>query len=96
MVIAYKVPWMTEWITRRKALIPYFGLPNILAGEFVVPEFVQGDVRADKLGPALAAQLEDGANRARLRERFAAIRASLRRDTPALVAQAIADASRRR
>jgi lipid-A-disaccharide synthase len=94
MVIAYKVPWLTEWITRRKALIPYFGLPNILAGEFVVPEFVQSDVHADKLGPALAAQLEDGADQARLRERFAAIRATLQRDTPALVAQAIADARR--
>lgn len=94
MVIAYKVPWLTEWITRRKALIPYFGLPNILAGEFVVPEFVQGDVRADKLGPALAAQLENGVHNARLRERFAAIRASLRRDTPGLVAQAIVDARR--
>jgi len=43
MVIAYKVPWLTEWITRRKALIPYFGLPNILAGKHVVPEFVQGE-----------------------------------------------------
>lgn len=94
MVIAYKVPWLTEWITRRKALIPYFGLPNILAGEHVVPEFVQKDVTANRLGPALTAFLDDPARVSVLRERFAAMRASLQRDTPGLVAEAIAEATR--
>jgi lipid-A-disaccharide synthase len=92
MVIAYKVPWLTEWITRRKALIPYFGLPNILAGAHLVPEFVQADVRAERLGPALATYFDDPARVRELRERFAAIRATLQRDTPALVAEAIAEA----
>jgi lipid-A-disaccharide synthase len=92
MVIAYKVPWLTEWITRRKALIPYFGLPNILAGEHVVPEFVQKDVTPDRLAPALLGFLENAARVAQLRERFAAIRATLQRDTPVLVAEAIAEA----
>jgi lipid-A-disaccharide synthase len=92
MVIAYKVPWLTEWITRRKALIPYFGLPNILAGEHVVPEFVQQDVVPGQLGPALLAFLDDAARVAALRERFAALRATLERDTPGLVAEAIAEA----
>lgn len=93
MVIAYKVPWLTEWVTRRKALIPYFGLPNILAGELLVPEFVQRDVVAERLGPALAKYFDDPASSARLRERFDALRASLERDTPALVAEAIAEAA---
>lgn len=95
MVIAYKVPWLTAWITKRKALIPYFGLPNILSGQHVVPEFVQDDVNPQKLGPALMAFLDDAAPVATLRERFAAIRATLERDTPGLVAQAIADAVKR-
>jgi lipid-A-disaccharide synthase len=93
MVIAYKVPWLTEWITRRKALIPYFGLPNILAGKHVVPEFVQQDVVPDKLGPALTAFLDDPARTRELTERFAAMRAILQRDTAGLVAQAIAEAA---
>jgi lipid-A-disaccharide synthase len=92
MVIAYKVPWLTEWITRRKALIPYFGLPNILAGEHVVPEFVQESVVPGQLGPALLAFLDDPARVAVLRARFAALRATLERDTPGLVAEAIAEA----
>ncbi len=95
MVITYKVPWLTEWITRRKALIPYFGLPNILAGEHVVPEFVQKDVVSENLGPALLGFLDNPSRVAQLRERFAALRATLERDTPGLVAEAIADAARR-
>jgi lipid-A-disaccharide synthase len=92
MVIAYKVPWLTAWMTARKALIPYFGLPNILAGRHVVPEFVQEEVAAEQLGPALAAFLDNPALTEALRERFAELRATLRRDTPGLVAQAIAEA----
>jgi len=95
MVIAYKVPWLTEWITRRKALIPYFGLPNILAGTHVVPEFVQDDVEPGHLGPALLDFLGDHARVSALRERFAAMRATLQRDTPGLVAEAIAEAVRK-
>jgi lipid-A-disaccharide synthase len=95
MVIAYKVPWLTEWITRRKALIPYFGLPNILAGTHVVPEFVQDDVEPGHLGPALLDFLGDHARVSVLRERFAAMRATLQRDTPGLVAEAIAEAVRK-
>jgi len=95
MVIAYKVPWLTEWLTRRKALIPYFGLPNILAGEFLVPEFVQDGVVAERLGPAILNYFHDVAAVKRLRERFAALRADLERDTPALVAEAIAEAAAR-
>ena len=41
MVISYKMPPLSAWIMRRKGSIPYIGLPNILAGEFVVPELVQ-------------------------------------------------------
>jgi len=93
MVIAYKVPWLTAWITMRKALIPYFGLPNILAGKHVVPEFVQQDVSAERLGPALTAFLDDPARANALHEQFAVLRATLQRDTPGLVAQAIAEAT---
>jgi len=92
MVIAYKVPWLTAWITMRKALIPFFGLPNILAGKHVVPEFVQENVVADRLGPALMTFLDNPARVSALAEQFAAMRATLQRDTPGLVAQAIAEA----
>jgi lipid-A-disaccharide synthase len=60
MVVAYKMVPLTYWLVRRLgvARLPYFSLPNLLAGRALVPEFVQGQVRADVLGPALLAALD--------------------------------------
>jgi lipid-A-disaccharide synthase len=94
MVTAYRVPALTEWITLRQAIIPYFSLPNILLGRFAVPEFLQEAVRPDVLARALAHLLEDETGRRRLQAQFAEQHDALRRDTPALTAQAILDTLR--
>lgn len=94
MVIAYRVPALTEWLTLRKAIIPYMGLPNVLAGRYCVPELLQEAVTAEALARALAGQLEDEQGRRRLVEQFSAQHEALRRPTAQLVAQAIADAAR--
>src|SRR6185369_13259426 len=41
MVIAYKMSPLTWKIMRRMLYLPYVGLPNILAGEFLVDELLQ-------------------------------------------------------
>ncbi|MGZ5074945.1 MAG: lipid-A-disaccharide synthase, partial [Usitatibacter sp.] len=41
MVITYRLNPFTYWLARRQAVLPYFGLPNVLAGEFIVPELLQ-------------------------------------------------------
>jgi lipid-A-disaccharide synthase len=41
MVITYRMPRLSAWIMRRRGRLRYVGLPNILAGEFVVPEILQ-------------------------------------------------------
>jgi lipid-A-disaccharide synthase len=41
MVIAYHMNWLSWRIMRGKQLQPWIGLPNILCGEFVVPELLQ-------------------------------------------------------
>jgi lipid-A-disaccharide synthase len=43
MVITYKLPSLTYWIAKRRIYLPYVGLPNVLAGEFIVPELIQDD-----------------------------------------------------
>jgi lipid-A-disaccharide synthase len=91
MVTAYRVPALTEWITLRQAVIPYFSLPNILLGRYAVPEFLQEAVQPDALARALARQLDDDAGRRQLQAQFAEQHEALRRDTPALTAQAILD-----
>ena len=90
MVISYKVPWLTAQIMKRQGYLPYVGLPNILCGEFVVPELLQDDATAKNLTAALQNWLNDPDKVARLKERFTQMHETLRRPTGLLVAQAIA------
>ena len=89
MVISYKMPRLSAWIMRRKAHLPYAGLPNILAGEFVVPELLQEDATAENLAQALCNQLQDKEVRKRLENRFLEIHRSLRQDTAMRAVEAI-------
>jgi lipid-A-disaccharide synthase len=90
MVIAYRMPRLSAWIIRKiGAYTPWVGLPNILAGEELVPELLQDEATDAALAAALIRQLEDEPGQARLAERFEAIHQSLRRDTPSLVADVV-------
>ena len=90
MVIAYRMPHFSAWILRKTGgYLPWIGLPNILAGQSVVPELLQDDVTEQALAAALVKQLEDQAGQARLAQRFEQIHESLRRDTPSLVADVV-------
>ncbi len=94
MVIAYRMGALSWRIMRAKRLQPWVGLPNILSGEFVVPELLQ-----DAATPAALAQevlqwlaaIDTQPDKIRtLEQRFAALHAELQRDTPSLAAHAIA------
>ena len=89
MVIAYRVPRLTYRLMWPRRLLPYIGLPNILAGEFVVPELLQDDATPENLAQALLNLIADPLVQQRLEARFAALRASLRQDAAATAARAI-------
>lgn len=88
MVIAYNMHPISWWMMRGKKLQPWVGLPNILAGEFVVPEFLQGQATPQVLAHALHDWLAQPQKAAQLQQRFEAMHLSLIRDT----AQSCADA----
>lgn len=88
-VITYKVPWLTWQIMRRQALQPWIGLPNILAGASIVPEIIQNQATPDALAQALEHLLSDRDARDSQIESFRQQRARLKRNTPALIAQAL-------
>ena len=90
MVISYKVPWLTAQIMKRQGYLPYVGLPNILCGEFVVPELLQDDAVPEKLAHAVQQWLNSPNQVEELKERFAQMHETLRRPTGLLVAQAVA------
>jgi len=89
MVITYKMPPATYWLLQGKGYLPYYGLPNILAREFVVPEFIQDDATPQNLSQALLNLLADVATRDRIAARFAAMSASLHRGAARQAALAV-------
>lgn len=90
MVIAYRLMRAT-WEIARHIVKPPVGLPNILAGEMLVPELLQNEATGKALADALWFQLTDQENRNRLQERFIAMHYSLLRNTAQTSAQAILD-----
>lgn len=89
MVVGYAMPGVTGILMQKKGIIDFVSLPNILAGERLVPEILQYYCRAETLAFALWHEYERR-NDARLMDQFAAIHDSLLRDTPKLAAEAIA------
>jgi len=90
MVITYRVPALTYRLMMRKALLPYVGLPNILAGEFIVPELLQEHATPGNLEQAIGNWLDHKAARERLQARYATIHQQLRCGNDERVAQALA------
>ena len=89
MVIAYKV-LPAEWmLIRHMGYLPWIGLPNILAREFAVPEFLQHAATPEALADAVWFQLTDDNNRVRLQQRFLDMHHSLLRDSATLSADAV-------
>jgi len=91
MVIAYKVHAMNWWRLKGKSLLPWVGLPNILAREFLVPELIQHDCTPERIAREAEAWLADAPRRAALHERFVHIHELLRQDTAHRAADAIAN-----
>ena len=89
MVITYKMAGTSWQLMRRMGYLPYVGLPNILAGEFVVPELLQGDASPENLAQALLNSLNDPVVRARIPQRFADIHRQLKRNTAEQAAKAV-------
>ena len=89
MVIAYRQSALSWAIMRHMAYLPYVGMPNILAGEKLVPELLQDEANPQALADALLALLRDGAARKRQIERFRDFHGLLRQNTAEKAADAV-------
>jgi lipid-A-disaccharide synthase len=88
-VIFYRVSSLTARIVARRLLLPYVGLPNVLAGRFVVPELLQTDATAGNLAQAALNLFDDVLVRRRLETLFGELGEALRADTGRLAAEAL-------
>ena len=90
MVIAYKISALSWPIMKRMAYLPWVGLPNILARDFVVPERLQHDANPEQLASDVLAWLDQPQRMDAVRERFVAMHHTLRQDTAHAATAAIA------
>jgi len=68
MVVAYRMSALSWWLVSRLARTPFAALPNILAGEALVPELLQRHAEPDALASALLPLLSSqAASRRQLR-----------------------------
>lgn len=89
MAIVYRMASFSYRMMRRMGYLPYVGLPNILAGKFVVPEFIQNDATPDNLAQALLNYYADKATCSRISEVFREIHLQLKQNTAEKAASAI-------
>ena len=91
MVVAYRVGAVTAVLLRTLRLVrlPYFSLPNLLAGEALVPEFFQEAVSSENLSGAIEHALDDVARREYLQREFLQVHQSLRAGGAARAAEAV-------
>lgn len=89
MAIAYKMASFSYRMMRRMGYLPYVGLPNVLAGRFVVPEFIQDDATPENLAQALLNFYADKATCVRIGQIFRDIHLQLKQNTAEKAAAAI-------
>jgi lipid-A-disaccharide synthase len=66
MVVAARASRLTAWLLRRLVKIDSYVMPNLIAGERVIPEFLQEEARADAVADALLALLRGPARERQL------------------------------
>ena len=89
MVITYKLSRFSAFLMRRKGYLPYVGLPNILAGRFIVPELLQEDATPENLAQALLNQLHDTQVQEGLEAEFRHMHETLRQNTAERACEAV-------
>jgi lipid-A-disaccharide synthase len=90
MVITYHLAWLNWQRMKRMRYQPWVGLPNILCGEFVVPELIQDAATPEALAREGLAWLDDGPRVLAIERRFDDLHRQLRQDTAQTATDAIA------
>ena len=78
IVVAYRMAKLTYWLAKALVNVPYFSLPNLLAQQRLVPEFLQDEVVPEELGAAVLHWLDNPAEVKMLQNLFADLHKRLR------------------
>ena len=77
MIVVYKMAWLSYWVGRLLVKIRNFALVNILAGQTVVPELLQGEASGERMAAEVERLLSDPEARAGQLTALAEVRRSL-------------------
>jgi lipid-A-disaccharide synthase len=90
-VAAYRVAAFTALLMKifRLLKVSRFTLPNLLTGEALIPEFIQGDAKPSAIAAEVIDMLDDPVRCAAIRERFAKLQSELAMNSNARAADAL-------
>src|SRR4051812_9691916 len=77
-VMVYRVSPVTYVLGKRLVKVPFYAMPNLIAGRQVIPELVQDDFTAERVGAELNKIIPDGPEREKMIDGLAEVRAKLR------------------
>ncbi|OPX54637.1 lipid-A-disaccharide synthase [Oceanospirillum multiglobuliferum] len=89
MVVAYKMAWLSHAIISRMIKVDHISLPNLIAGETLVPELIQEQASAENLGHALLDRLQHPEQYQALVERFYQLHLNLKQNASQTAAATI-------
>jgi lipid-A-disaccharide synthase len=91
LVMTYRISTASFQLLKQLRLIrpQSFSLPNILAGETLIPELIQSDATGEKLAAAIMAWLDDEESRQKLQHRFLELHEQLQCNASETAAAAI-------
>ena len=89
MLVCYRMAPLSYAIISRMLKVPYFSLPNLLAGEPLVEELVQEAVNPENLAAKVHALLQSGTHQQRLDSRYREIHRAISGGASAKAAQAV-------
>lgn len=91
MVVAYKMAWLSHAIISRMIKVDHISLPNLIAGETLVPEMIQDEANVESLSELLLDRLQSPDNYRALVERFYQMHHELKREASQVAAKTLSD-----
>jgi len=77
MVVVYRLSPMTYRLGKRYVTVDMFAMPNLVAGERIVPELIQDDFTPERVAAEVVSLLTDRARHARTTEALRRVKAQL-------------------
>lgn len=93
MVVGYRMKSVTYWLAKRLVKTPFISLPNLLAGEELVKEYIQQNCQPEQLAGSLKSLLIDEKKVEQLKQTFLQLHESIRCHADQQAAEAVLELS---